>query len=212
MNYYTKQEPIILREYGKLIQGYVDYCIAESDRDKRTAMAYAIVDFMAQLTPQIKATSDYRKKLWDHLFFIADYKLDVDAPYEIAERELIVPTPTKMYYPKSNNTFRHYGKYIVEFINYAKDFEDQKRKVMARPIASYMKLVHKTWNNEVVNDQIVKNDLYNISKGSLDVPEDESIKQLLPKGKNTFNNNNNNNHNKNNKKKKKYKPNNQNRK
>ena len=204
MNYYTKEEPIVLREYGKSIQSYINLCIAEPNKEKRTIIAYAIVDFMAQLTPQVKATSDYRKKLWDHLFFIADYKLDVDAPYEIAEKDVIVPTPAKMYYPKFGSPFKHYGKYIVEFINFAKDFEEDKRKVMARPIASYMKLVHKTWNNEVVNDSIVKNDLFNISKGMLDMPEDETIKQLLPKNKMTNNpnfKNKNKNKNKNNRNK-----------
>lgn len=183
MNYYAKEEPIVLKEYGKIVQRFVRYCIAEPAREKRKAIAYAIVDFMAQLTPQVKATADYRKKLWDHLFFIADYKLDVDAPYDIAEKDVIVPSPSKMYYPKSNSAFKHYGKYIVGFINNAKEFDEEKRRVMARPLASYMKLVHKTWNNEVVNDSIVKNDLYNISKGMLEMPEDESIRQLMPKSK-----------------------------
>jgi len=209
MNYYVKEEQIVLKEYGKLIQKYVQLVILESDKQRRTKMAYAIVDFMAQLTPSVKSTEDYKKKLWDHLFFISDYKLDIDAPYEIAEREFIVPTPTKLDYPRNQNKFKHYGRYVVEFINEAKNFEEEKRKVFARPIASYMKLVHKTWNNEVVNDSIVKNDLFNISEGQLLMADDESIKHLLPKGKITMNNSQNN-QNKNKNKKKKKKNNNQN--
>ena len=209
MNYYTKEEPIILREYGKMVQQYVWLAIAEPDRVKRTKMAYAIVDFMAQLTPSVKSTEDYMKKLWDHLFFISDYKLDVQAPYEIAQREFIVLTPTKLEYPTRKIQFKHYGKYIVEFIDEAKKLEEDKRRVVASPIASYMKVVHKAWNNEVVNDSIVKNDLFRISQGELEMADDESIKQLIPKNKMTNNpnqrNNNNNPNNKNKKKKKKNK-------
>jgi len=200
MNYYVKEEPIVLKEYGKLIQKLALHAKAEPNREKRTKMAFAIVDFMAQLTPAAKSTEDYQKKLWDHLFFIVDYKLDVDAPYEIAQREFIVPTPEPLSYPAGHNKYKHYGKYIVEFIEEAKNKSENHRRVIAGPIASYMKLVHKTWNNEVVNDAIVKNDLFNISNGMLEMADDESIKHLLPKGKTTSNNSNQN---KNKKKKKK---------
>lgn len=199
MQYYTKESPIILKEYGKLIQGYVHYAMKEVDKEKRTKIAYAIIDFMSQLTPQVKATVDYRRKLWDHLFFIADYKLDIDAPYDIAEKEFIVPTPTKLDYPKDDMKQKHYGKYIVEFIEQAAEFEEVKRKVLSKPIAAYMKLVHKTWNNEVVNDSIVKNDLHRISKGALLIADDEHIKQLLPTRNNKISSNQG--HNKNKKKK-----------
>ena len=206
MNYYVKEESIVLKEYGRIIQKLVMHAKAEADREKRTKMTYAIVDFMAQLTPAGKSTEDYLKKLWDHIYFIADYQLDVDAPYEIAEREFIVPMPEPLAYPSGHNKFRHYGKYIVEFIEEAKNQTEERRKVIAGPIASYMKLVHKTWNNEVVNDAIVKNDLFNISSGMLEMADDESIRHLLPKGKTTVNHNQNRNNSNNNKKKKKKKP------
>lgn len=206
MKYYVKQEPIILKEYGKIIQNFVLHAKAEEDKEKRTKMAFAIVDFMAQLTPAGKSTEDYEKKLWDHLFFIADYQLDIEAPFEIAQREFIVPTPEPLAYPGGHNKFKHYGKYIVEFIEKAKEKSEDQRKIIAGPIASYMKLVHKTWNNEVVNDSIVKNDLFNISSGMLEMADDESIRHLLPKGKMTTNNNQNRTNNNNNKKKKKKKP------
>jgi Domain of unknown function (DUF4290) len=208
MNYYVKDESITLKEYGKLIQKYVKHIMLEEDRTKRTKMAYAVVDFMAQLAPSVKSTEDYKKKLWDHLFFIADYKLDVEAPYIIAEKEFIVPTPTKLDYPFAKNKHRHYGQYIVEFIEEAKKYDEDKRKVIAGPIASYMKVVHKIWNNEVVNDSIVKNDLSNFSEGMLEMADDESIRQLMPKGKMTNNQNQNRSNNQNNKNKKKKKNNN----
>lgn len=206
MNYYVKEEPIVLKEYGRIIQKLVTHAKAEEDKEKRTKMAYAIVDFMAQLTPTGKSTEDYQKKMWDHLFFIADYQLDIEPPYEIAQREFIVPVPEPLPYPSGQNKFRHYGKYIVEFIEEAKNQTEEHRRVIAGPIASYMKLVHKTWNNEVVNDAIVKNDLFNISSGMLEMADDESIRHLLPKGKMTANHNQNRNNPNNNKKKKKKKP------
>jgi hypothetical protein len=203
MHYYVKEEPIILKEYGKIIQKFIMHAMQEGDREKRTKVAYAIVEYMAQLSPAVKSTEDYRKKLWDHLFFITDYQLDVDAPYDIAQRDFIVPVPESLPYPSGQNKFRHYGRYIVEFIEQAKYKSEEQRRVIAGPIASYMKLVHKTWNNEVVNDAIVKNDLYNISTGMLEMADDESIRHLLPKGKMTMNHNPNKNSNNKKKKKKK---------
>jgi hypothetical protein len=111
--------------------------------------------------------------------------------------------PESLPYPSGQNKFRHYGRYIVEFIEQAKYKSEEQRRVIAGPIASYMKLVHKTWNNEVVNDAIVKNDLYNISTGMLEMADDESIRHLLPKGKMTMNHNPNKNSNNKKKKKKK---------
>jgi hypothetical protein len=199
MYYYQNEQPIILREYGKSLQNMVFKCMEIKDRDRRTQAAHMIIDIMSKITPQEKKAEDYHQKLWDHLFFISDFKLDVDAPYPMVERELIVPKPEKFHYPQRINRHRHYGKYIVEFIDHAGKMEDQKKRVVAHHIASFMKLVHKTWNNEVVNDEIVKNDLTNISKGNLEMPQDESIKQLvsIKNTKNTFNKNNKNTFNKN---------------
>lgn len=199
MNYYSKEKPIILKEYGKVIQKMVEKTVDEPDREKRTEKAHAIIDFMAQLNPHVKSTEDYKQKLWDHLFFMSDFKLDVDSPYPMVQRELIVPIPEKFDYPRSVNRHRHYGKYIVDFIDKAVQLEEEKRKVVSQHIASYMKLVHKTWNNEVVNDAIVKNDLSTFSNGLLEMPEDENIKHLLPTVKtNNFKKNNNNKKKKNN--------------
>lgn len=200
MNYYSKEKPIILKEYGKIIQKMVEKAVEEPSREKRNDMAEAIIDFMAQLNPHVKSTEDYKQKLWDHLFFISDFKLEVDSPYPMVQRELIVPIPEKFDYPKSVNKHRHYGKYIVDFIDKAILLDEEKRKVITTHIASYMKLVHKTWNNEVVNDAIVKNDLSNFSKGLLEMSEEENIKHLLPSEKNNIFKNNFKNKNKKNKK------------
>ena len=190
MIYFQKEKRITLKEYGKTVQKMVDLAVQEPDRARRTAMAFAIVEIMSKISPLSKQTESYVQKLWDHLFFISDFKLDVDSPYPMVARELIVPKADKFHYPLRLNKHRHYGKYVVEFIDKAVEMEESKKNIVAHSLASYMKLVHKNWNNEVVNDEIVKNDLNIISKGKLEMPEDESIKQLVSGWNNNLTNSN----------------------
>jgi hypothetical protein len=44
-------------------------------------MAMAIIDFMGQRNPQLRDEENYKHKLWDHLYILANYDLDVDSPY-----------------------------------------------------------------------------------------------------------------------------------
>ena len=52
--------------------------------------------------------------------------------------------------------------------------EDPKKKMaFAVIIASYMKMAFKNWNKEhYVSDEIIKEDLFNMSKGVLEIPEE----------------------------------------
>ena len=80
MNYNTQRKKLSVPEYGRNIQGLVDYALTIEDRETRTAFAHIVVSAMAQVNPSVKESSNYKHKLWDHLFIMSDYKLDVDSP------------------------------------------------------------------------------------------------------------------------------------
>ena len=83
MEYNTQRTQLQMPEYGRLIQQLVERCKEIADRDERNEMAVAIVDFMGQRNPHVRDEENYRHKLWDHLFILAEYNLDIDSPYPI---------------------------------------------------------------------------------------------------------------------------------
>jgi hypothetical protein len=205
LSYNTSKNKLLLREYGRNVQKLVEHLKAEQDRDKRNNIAQGIIEMMGNLNPHLKLNEDYRHLLWDHLYIIAEFDLDVDCPYPIPNKESTKRTPERLPYPQKRIEFKHYGSLVKAVIDKTKDLDEEKKDVMTKHIASYMKLVHKSWNNDSVNDEIVKNDLVKMSGGKLRMEDDENIKHLLknpgnnnPNGNNqTRTNNGNQNQNKN---------------
>ncbi|HRN58390.1 MAG TPA: DUF4290 domain-containing protein, partial [Agriterribacter sp.] len=99
MEYNTTRNHLIMREYGRHIQKMIDYVITIEDREKRQKNAQALIELMGFLNPHLKNVEDFRHKLWDHLFLISDFKLDVDSPYPIPTRETLRTKPEVLPYP-----------------------------------------------------------------------------------------------------------------
>jgi len=177
MNYNTSKEHLIIREYGRNIQNIVNHCITLKDREKRNQLAYAVIELMAQTNPQFKNFEEYRHKLWDHLFIISNYKLDVDAPYPMPKPEdkkhkTIKPLP----YPKHKIKYKHYGKNVERVIEKGiKTTDEDKRRGLAEAIANYMKLVSKGMNKDNLNDDSIKLDLEQMSGGKLVLDKDTTL-------------------------------------
>jgi hypothetical protein len=81
MEYNTSLPKMIIPEYGRNIQKMLDFAITVGDREERNKVARAIIDVMGQLNPHLRDVTDFKHKLWDHLFIISDFQLDVDSPY-----------------------------------------------------------------------------------------------------------------------------------
>ena len=77
MKYNISESPLKLREYGRNVQSMVEYAKKIEDRDRRSRVIKEIVRIMVNLHPEIKDQPDYEVKLWDHLFMIADFDLDM---------------------------------------------------------------------------------------------------------------------------------------
>lgn len=169
MEYNTTREHLIIREYGRHIQKMVDFILSIEDREKRTKNAFAIIELMGFLNPQVKQVEDYKHKLWDHLHIISDFKLDVDSPYPKPARETYNEKPDPMPYPDHSPRYHHLGKNIELLIEKALHEEDEEKKQgLANAIGYYMKLTYSNWHKELVHDDNIQSELAAMTGGKLE--------------------------------------------
>ena len=181
MEYNSQKEDIIIPEYGRNVQQLVEEAKKIENPEERQAFAERVVQLMGLLVPNSKGLEDYQEKLWNHLFRIAEFELEVEAPagIEIKPKESYVK-PEPLDYPATKKDFRHYGHYVQHMIDKAKEMEPgDKREAFVSLIGSYMKMAYRTWNREhFVSDEVIKGDLKAMSGGTLEFPEDGSLELL----------------------------------
>ena len=169
MEYNTTRSYLTMREYGRHIQKMVDYLLTIEDKEKRQRNAMSLIELMGFLNPHLKNVEDFRHKLWDHLFLISDFKLEVDSPYPIPTRETLKAKPEPLPYPKRYPKFNHLGKNIEVVINKAlKEENPEKRQGFANAIAYYMKLTYSNWHKELVHDDNIQTELQSMTDGQLE--------------------------------------------
>lgn len=174
--YNTERGTMHISEYGRNIQKMVEVAIAEPDRDKRNKLAHALINLMGILNPHLREVADYRHKLWDHLFVISDFKLDVDSPFEKPTRESVSRKPEIMPYPQRRIRYRFYGKNIEEMIGQASEMEDGQTKAgFINLIGSFMKQACKNWNEEQLSDEEILSHLELLSGGRIRMTSDEDV-------------------------------------
>ena len=179
MDYNSSRSKLVLKEYGRHVQKIVEACAAEKDRDKRNIFAKELIELMGQLNPHLRNVEDFRHKLWDHLFIMSDYKLEVDSPYPIKDRAEIEKRPKRLPYPQSRIKYKHYGKNVETLVTKAIATEDpEKHAGFTQCIGNFMKLVYQNWSKENVNDETIKNDLRLLSKGALVISDEQDINSL----------------------------------
>jgi Domain of unknown function (DUF4290) len=180
MEYNTTRNYLVIREYGRHIQKMVEYLLSLEDREKRQKNAYAVIELMGFLNPHLKNVEDFRHKLWDHLFLISDFKLDVDSPYPIPTRESLKANPDPLPYPKRYPKYNHLGKNIEIVIDKALQEEDaEKRQGFANAIAYYMKLTYSNWHKELVHDDNIQTELASITNGELEFNNRPFVKHRI---------------------------------
>lgn len=181
MEYNTTRSPLHMREYGRHIQKMVDYLLTIEDRQKRQEQAQAVIELMGFLNPHLRNVEDFRHKLWDHLFIVSDFKLDVDSPYPIPTRETLRAKPQPLPYPKRKPRYNHLGKNLELVIDKALQEQDpEKKQGFANAIAYYMKLAYTTWHKENVHDDAIQAELSAITKGQLEFNNKPYVKQYRP--------------------------------
>ena len=148
MEYNTERNIMAIPEYGRHVHKLIDHCKTLEDREERNRMARAIIDVMGNLQPHLRDVADFKHKLWDQLFFMADFALDVDSPYPIPTTETIKGKPKTLAYPKLSGDMR-------EMLTYA--------------IANHMKKCYLLWNKDTVSDDIINNHLIELSNNQLSI-------------------------------------------
>jgi len=170
LEYNGERPHLIIPEYGRHIQKLVDHCIELQDVDERNKMARAIVDVMGNLQPHLRDVPDFKHKLWDQLFIMSNFKLEVESPYEKPEKEVLQAKPEPLEYPKSASKYRFYGNNIQTMIDTALTWEEgDARDALYFAIGNHMKKCYLNWNKDTVDDEVIYKHLLELSKGAIDL-------------------------------------------
>ncbi|MGL4519154.1 MAG: DUF4290 domain-containing protein [Phocaeicola sp.] len=199
LEYNTQQRTLPLPEYGRSVQNMVDHALTIEDRAERQRCAKTIINIMGGMFPHLRDVPDFKHKLWDHLAIMADFKLDIDYPYEIVKKESLGLKPNPLSYPQGAIRYRHYGRFLQQMIKKATEMEEgPARKQLTSMLGSQMKRSLQNWNKEGVEDQKVVADLSELSEGTIQLaPEDIRLRNeqasFNPRRQQRSNNNNNSN-------------------
>ena len=176
MEYNTNRTKLLMPEYGRNIQQMVEYCKSLPSKEERNEVAKTIVEFMGQRNPHLRDEENYKHKLWDHLYILADYDLDVDAPYPFPTREELDQKPNRMDYPSFENEYKFYGKSILQLIDRAIELEEgEEKEALIQVIANNMKKSYNVYNKEHVQDEVIFRHLKELSQDKLDLTGIETL-------------------------------------
>ena len=190
LQYNSERTPLIIPEYGRHLHIMVDQMLASEDREERNKKAKAIIGVMGNLNPHLRDVPDFQHKLWDQLFIMSDFNLDVDCPYEKPLRELLEERPQPLTYPQNFPKYRFYGNNIKSMIDVARNWEAGEMKdALVFNIANHMKKCFLSWNKDTVDDEVIFNHLSELSEKTLAVnpehlPLTETAEFLKSKPKN----------------------------
>jgi hypothetical protein len=176
LQYNTKRKPLIIPEYGRHIHLMIDQIHEIESREERNKIAKAVIGVMGNLNPHLRDVPDFQHKLWDQLFIMSDFKLDVDSPFEKPQEEVLKARPERITYPVSIQKYRFYGNNISQMIKVARSWEEGEMKdALVFTIANHMKKCFLNWNKDTVEDALIFGHLKELSDSELKVKE-----ELLP--------------------------------
>ena len=177
LEYNTERTKLIIPEYGRHIHKMIDHALSSNDSKDRNKVAQAIIGVMGNLNPHLRDVPDFQHKLWDQLFIMSDFNLDVDSPFPKPIKEVYSQRPEKLNYPQSFPKYRFYGNNIKRMIDVAIEWEDNEmRKQLVYVIANHMKKCFLNWNKDTVEDDVIFIHLDELSDGKLKI--DPSLKPL----------------------------------
>ncbi len=186
MEYNTSRSKLILPEYGRHIQNLVQHVKEIEDRDERTRAAHALIGVMGQVNTNLRENGDYKHKLWDHLFIMSDFDLDVDAPFEMPDRDVLEKKPDPLPYTQGKFKKKHYGKIIQKMMDKIDDYPEEEQNDLIELIANQLKKSFIKWNKDSVNDDVIMNDFRDLAEKDINFKDDlklVEVKSVLAKPK-----------------------------
>jgi hypothetical protein len=176
MEYNSQRKKLQYPEYGRNVQKMIDVVMKIEDKHERNVAVRTVINVMASMNPGEKDSEDYAHKLWDHLHIITNFALDVDSPYEKPDPDMVEAKPKKMAYPKKNIEYLHYGSIIGKLIKKASEMPDSEdRDVFVVDIANLMKKAYLNWNRDSVSDELIRDQLEELSNGKLTLKEHQRL-------------------------------------
>lgn len=170
LEYNTEREHLIIPEYGRHMQKMINFAKSRETKEERNKVAKSIISVMGNLQPHLRDVPDFQHKLWDQLFIMADFDLDVDSPYPIPLREVLQQRPEPLKYPQNHPKYRFYGNNIKTMIDVAITWEDGDLKdALVYAIANHMKKCFLNWNKDTVEDDVILVHLAELSNNQLKV-------------------------------------------
>ena len=192
LEYNSERSKLIIPEYGRHLQKMVEHTVAIEDEAERNKVAKSIIAVMGNMNPHLRDVPDFQHKLWDQLFIISDFKLDVDSPFPKPLREVLEEHPEPMDYPQNFPKYRFYGNNIKRMIDEAVKWEaGELRDALEYAIANHMKKSYLNWNRETVDDDVIFNHLKELSDGKINLKnsdEDLSEAASLLRGNKKYSN------------------------
>ena len=171
-NYNYTRRKLYLPEYGRHIHEMVDSLLEIEDRAERTRQAKAVIAVMGNLNPLLRDTADFAHKLWDHLFIMSDFQLDVDSPYPLPTRQDIMVSPRPLSYPQSRIACKHYGKYggrISKVL--AENADKYSVDSTVDNVARYMRAKSYEFSQEHPSNEVITKDIERMSDYRIKVSE-----------------------------------------
>ena len=150
----------------------INHVKTRETKEERNKLAKAIISVMGNMQPHLRDVPDFQHKLWDQLFIMADFDIDVDSPYEKPSREQLYARPDVLEYPQNFPKYRFYGNNIKTMIDVANTWEEgELKEALLYTIANHMKKCFLNWNKDTVEDDVIYNHLLELSDGKIDLRE-----------------------------------------
>ena len=190
LEYNTERPLMVIPEYGRNVQNMINHCVSIANKEERNKCAQAIIKVMGQVTPQLKDVEDYDHRLWDHLFIMSNFQLDVDSPYPKPSRDIFEKKPEPIPYPQRKIKYGHYGAIMEDLIKAAVELPDgDEKNFLVKRIANLLKTSFLLWNRDTVNDEVIVKHLEQYSNGKLTIDPKEltDTKEILSHFKKNYN-------------------------
>jgi len=150
------------------MQKLVDNMVNIEDREKRTRYAHILVELMRQIHPNMKDGQDYYNKLWDDLYIMSNFTLDVDSPYPPPSEESLGKKPQRVPYNTHQLKFKHFGRNVDLLIAKAVALDEpEERRTFVSYLTRLMRTFYQAWNKESVEDETIYQSLIELSNGKL---------------------------------------------
>lgn len=190
LEYNSERSHLIIPEYGRHLQKMVDHAVSIEDDEERNKVVKSIIAVMGNMNPHLRDVPDFQHKLWDQLFIISDFRLDVDSPFPKPSREMLQERPEPLDYPQNFPKYRFYGNNIKRMIDQARKWEEgEKKDALILTIANHMKKSYLSWNRDTVEDNVIFEHLRELSDGEINLKnadEDLSDASNLLRNKKKF--------------------------